>query len=113
MKIEHLEDTTSNLFRLGSVWNSKHYLLEQIAALLKENAAWKMQIEGHTDNVGGETFNQNLSDKRAEAVKDYLVKSGIGAERLQAVGKGLTAPVASNENEIGRAQNRRVELVKN
>ena len=88
-------------------------VLEQITALLKENAEWKMTVDGHTDNVGGETFNQNLSDKRAKAVKDYFIKSGIGAERLQAVGKGLAAPVASNENEIGKAQNRRVELVKN
>lgn len=87
-------------------------VLEQITALLKENAGWKMTVEGHTDNVGGETFNQTLSDKRAKAVKEYLTKAGIAAERLQAVGKGLTAPVASNENEIGRAQNRRVELVK-
>jgi len=88
-------------------------VLEQITALLKQNADWKMTVEGHTDNVGGETFNQTLSDKRAKAVKEYLTKAGIAAERLQAVGKGLTAPVASNENEIGRAQNRRVELVKN
>ena len=87
-------------------------VLEQITALLKENAAWKMTVEGHTDNVGGEMFNQTLSDKRARAVKEYLTKAGIAAERLQAVGKGLTTPVASNENEIGRAQNRRVELVK-
>ncbi|HXG82828.1 MAG TPA: OmpA family protein [Pyrinomonadaceae bacterium] len=87
-------------------------VLEQITALLKENADWKMTVEGHTDNVGGETFNQTLSDKRAKAVKEYLTKAGIAAERLQAVGKGLTTPVASNENEIGRAQNRRVELVK-
>jgi outer membrane protein OmpA-like peptidoglycan-associated protein len=87
-------------------------VLEQITALLKENAGWKMTVEGHTDNVGGEAFNQTLSDKRAKAVKGYLTKAGIAAERLQAVGKGLTTPVASNENEIGRAQNRRVELVK-
>ena len=87
-------------------------VLEQITALLKENASWKMTVEGHTDNVGGEAFNQTLSDKRARAVKEFLTKAGIASDRLTAVGKGLTAPVASNENEIGRAQNRRVELVK-
>ncbi len=88
-------------------------VLEQITAMLKENASWKMTVEGHTDNVGGEAFNQILSEKRAKAVKEYLTKAGIAAERLIAVGKGLTTPVATNENEIGRAQNRRVELVKN
>ncbi len=87
-------------------------VLEQITALLKENVDWKMIVEGHTDSVGGEAFNLTLSDKRAKAVKEYLTKAGIAEERLQAVGKGLTAPIASNENEIGRAQNRRVELVR-
>ena len=79
---------------------------------IRQNADWKMIVEGHTDNVGGESFNQTLSDKRAKAVKEHLIKAGIAPERLQAVGKGLTAPVATNENEIGRAQNRRVELVR-
>ncbi len=87
-------------------------VLAQITALLKEHADWKMTVEGHTDSVGGESFNQSLSDKRAIAVKEYLTKAGIASERLQAIGKGLKAPVATNENEIGRAQNRRVELVK-
>ncbi|HMT06405.1 MAG TPA: OmpA family protein [Pyrinomonadaceae bacterium] len=87
-------------------------VLEQIIAVLNENADWKLSIEGHTDNVGGEAFNQVLSEKRAKAVKEYLVKAGIATSRLQGVGKGLVEPVATNENQIGRAQNRRVELVK-
>ena len=87
-------------------------VLEQILAVLNENADWNLSIEGHTDNVGGEAFNQVLSEKRAKAVRDHLVKAGIAASRLKAVGKGMVEPVATNENQIGRAQNRRVELVK-
>lgn len=86
--------------------------LDQIVAMLKENAAWKMTVEGHTDSVGGEAANQKLSERRAEAVKAYLVKAGIDASRLTAAGLGMSKPVASNDDAIGRAQNRRVELVK-
>ena len=72
-----------------------------------------MTVEGHTDNVGGADYNQNLSEKRAAAVKDFLVKAGIEAARLNSAGFGMLKPVASNESSFGRAQNRRVELVKN
>lgn len=87
-------------------------VLDQVLNLLKTNADLKLIIEGHTDNVGGDSFNQSLSERRANAVKKYLIDAGIVADRLQAVGKGMSQPIASNENEIGRAQNRRVELVK-
>ena len=87
--------------------------LEQIVALLKENATWKMTVEGHTDNVGGADYNRKLSEKRAAAVKDYLVKAGIEAARLSSAGFGMSKPVATNDSAFGRAQNRRVELVKN
>jgi OOP family OmpA-OmpF porin len=87
--------------------------LDQIIAILKENKDWKMTVEGHTDNVGGADYNQKLSDRRAAAVKDYLVKGGIDAARLSSKGLGMTKPVASNESAMGRSQNRRVELVKN
>ena len=88
-------------------------VLDEITALLKENKDWKMTVEGHTDNVGGADYNQKLSEKRAAAVKDFLVKSGIEAARLNSAGFGMSKPVASNESTFGRAQNRRVELVKN
>ena len=88
-------------------------VLDEITALLKENKDWKMTVEGHTDNVGGTDYNQNLSEKRAAAVKDFLVKAGIEAARLNSAGFGMSKPVASNEGSFGRAQNRRVELVKN
>ena len=86
--------------------------LNQIAALLKENADWKMTVEGHTDNVGGETFNKSLSERRAKAVKDFLVAAGIDEARLNSAGLGLSKPIGDNSTEFGRAQNRRVELVK-
>lgn len=88
-------------------------VLNEIVALLKENKDWKMTVEGHTDNVGGAEYNQQLSEKRAAAVKDFLVIAGIEAARLNSAGFGMSKPVASNESTFGRAQNRRVELVKN
>ena len=86
--------------------------LEKVAALLKEKPDWRMNVEGHTDNVGGESFNQTLSEKRAASVKKYLTGAGIGDERLGSVGYGLSKPLAPNNSEAERAQNRRVELVK-
>jgi len=70
----------------------------------------RVSIEGHTDNVGGESANMRLSQKRAEAVRDYLVSQGIASDRMTDKGFGKADPVASNETADGRAQNRRVEL---
>jgi len=86
--------------------------LDRIAALLKAKADWKLTIEGHTDSTATAEHNQQLSQRRAEAVKAYLQKAGIDGGRLKAAGLGATRPVASNDSAIGRAQNRRVELVK-
>jgi outer membrane protein OmpA-like peptidoglycan-associated protein len=86
--------------------------LAQVVAALKANADWKITVEGHTDNVGGEAANQSLADRRATAVKTYLTTAGIEAARLTARGFGAKQPVASNDSELGRAQNRRVELVR-
>lgn len=88
-------------------------VLNQIVTVLKTNKDWKMTVEGHTDNIGGDAFNKTLSEKRAIAVKEFLITAGIDASRLTAAGLGLSKPVAPNETEAGRAQNRRVELVKN
>jgi OmpA-OmpF porin, OOP family len=88
-------------------------VLTTIADVLKANAAMRLEIQGHTDNVGQKAANQTLSQQRADAVRQYLVaKSGIAAARLTAVGFGDTKPVAPNTTDDGRAQNRRVELVK-
>src|SRR6185369_15575192 len=70
-----------------------------------------LQIEGHTDNVGSDAYNMQLSEKRAEVVRDYLVSQGVNAGNISARGFGKNAPVASNDNAAGRQMNRRVELV--
>jgi OmpA-OmpF porin, OOP family len=82
----------------------------KLAAVMKKYTDIKITIEGHTDNVGGAKYNQKLSERRAEAVKTYLVKEfGIETSRLSAIGYGLTKPVASNTTKEGRQKNRRVE----
>ncbi len=86
--------------------------LEQVARLLQSDPALKLEVGGHTDNVGTPDSNQKLSDARAKAVVAAVVKSGIAPGRLTAVGYGQTKPVADNRTEDGRAKNRRVELVK-
>ena len=81
--------------------------------MLKDHADLKVSIEGHTDNVGEEAANQDLSKRRAASVKAYLMeKYSIEESRLQSQGFGETKPVASNDTPEGRQNNRRVELIK-
>ena len=88
-------------------------ILDQVVALLKQDTALKLEVQGHTDNVGAPAANLKLSQDRALSVKDYVVtKGGIAAARLTTAGFGDTKPVAPNTTDEGRAQNRRVELVK-
>jgi outer membrane protein OmpA-like peptidoglycan-associated protein len=87
--------------------------LAPVGDMLKGQASLKLEIQGHTDNVGAAAANLKLSQDRAAAVKAYLVQTfGIGADRLTAVGLGDTKPVGDNKTEDGRTKNRRVELVK-
>jgi len=85
--------------------------LDEIAAMLKQHPEAKIEISGHTDNVGTAVYNQRLSEKRAGTVKNYLVRKGIEKDRLFPRGFGFTINAASNDNEAGRALNRRVEIV--
>jgi len=87
-------------------------VLGEIQKLLEQDADLKLRIDGHTDNVGSAAANQALSEKRAQAVRDWLVAHQVAAARLSAQGFGATKPVADNSTEDGRAKNRRVELVK-
>ena len=87
-------------------------VLAQVREMLSSHPVLKLKIEGHTDSVGGATANLVLSQQRAAAVKAWLVKAGIGEERLAAAGYGDSRPLASNDTEEGRGKNRRVELVK-
>lgn len=87
--------------------------LREIGDMLQQHAALRLTIEGHTDSVGNAASNQQLSERRAAAVKSYLEREhGIAAERLEAMGLGAANPVAPNDTPEGRQQNRRVELVR-
>ncbi len=85
-------------------------LLNQVAQVLGDFPKMRISIEGHTDNVGKEAANMRLSQRRAEAVRDYLVSRGISPSRLEAVGFGPTRPIASNKTAKGKAKNRRTEF---
>ncbi|MBN2124501.1 MAG: OmpA family protein [Deltaproteobacteria bacterium] len=87
-------------------------VLEEVLTLLRDEPSWQLTIEGHTDSVGSDEHNQSLSQQRADSVKAYLVKGGVDETRLKTEGYGESKPVADNDTEMGRAQNRRVELVR-
>ncbi|MCB9556721.1 MAG: OmpA family protein [Deltaproteobacteria bacterium] len=86
-------------------------LLNEVAQALKDNATLHVRIEGHTDSRGADRYNQRLSEGRANSVRLYLIRRGIDAARLGAVGFGESKPIASNRTRAGRAMNRRVEFV--
>lgn len=84
--------------------------LDRIVEILQANSDAQIEIGGHTDNVGAVTGNQRLSERRATAVRDYLVEAGVDAARLTAVGYGSDQPIDSNDTAEGRAANRRIEF---
>lgn len=84
--------------------------LDRVYKLLDETPSLKIEMSGHTDNIGSASYNQKLSEERAKAVVDYLVRKGIANDRLTFMGYGMTQPVASNDTEEGRQQNRRTEF---
>lgn len=85
--------------------------LDRLAQALKDNSNTRVIIEGHTDSVGGDDYNQVLSERRAEAVGEALRMRGVPPDRYEARGLGKSFPVASNSTQAGRQQNRRVEVV--
>jgi len=87
-------------------------IVDEIVKLLDSNPGLKIRIEGHTDNTGETAHNQTLSENRAAAVYGALLAKGIAANRLASKGYGASRPIASNDTEEGRAQNRRVVIVK-
>jgi outer membrane protein OmpA-like peptidoglycan-associated protein len=84
--------------------------LDNVISLLESNPTLRLEISGHTDNVGSVKANTTLSANRAKAVVDYLVQKGVPADRLEYKGYAYSQPVAPNNTEAGRAQNRRVEF---
>jgi outer membrane protein OmpA-like peptidoglycan-associated protein len=101
-----LFDTGKASLKAGATSN-----LNKLVAFLNEYSDRTVLIEGYTDSVGTEDFNQGLSERRADSVKSYLAGQGIGSIRLSASGKGESDPVASNDSAAGRQQNRRVEVI--
>jgi len=85
-------------------------ILETTVKGLQKYDSVRVEISGHTDNVGGLEYNDNLSQSRADAVRNYLIKKGIAENRITAVGYGYSRPRADNKSEKGRAQNRRIEI---
>jgi OmpA-OmpF porin, OOP family len=86
-------------------------LLDRLVEVAMRCPTTKFDIVGHTDSDGDPAFNQTLSEKRAAAVEDYLIKAGLPGDRFEAIGYGATLPLAGNDTEDGKAQNRRIEFV--
>ncbi|MCH8169803.1 MAG: OmpA family protein [Bacteroidetes bacterium] len=100
-------DTAKDRLKQGS-----EKVLIEIVELMKNYPELRIEIQGHTDNVGLANYNLDLSNKRADTVKDYLLLFGVEKKRMIAKGYGLSKPIVSNDTEEGRAKNRRVELLK-
>jgi outer membrane protein OmpA-like peptidoglycan-associated protein len=98
-------------FDSAAIRPESELVLQQIAGILQKNPGWKLNVSGHTDNIGDDNFNLGLSERRAAAVKDALVKRyKIAPDRLATHGYGASRPIESNATIEGRARNRRVEL---
>ena len=86
-------------------------MLDGAVKTLRDNPSLHVVVEGHTDSVGSDAYNRKLSERRAKAVRDYLVREGIESSRLTTHGYGKSRPVASNDTAEGRAENRRAEII--
>jgi outer membrane protein OmpA-like peptidoglycan-associated protein len=96
---------------LATLKPGAYVTVDRLASVLKEAPDRKVMIEGHTDSVGSDDYNQGLSERRAAAVQTALLERGVRSDQITALGKGESIPVASNDNAAGRQQNRRVEMV--
>ncbi|MEN8162083.1 MAG: OmpA family protein [Myxococcota bacterium] len=85
-------------------------ILDEAASILNANPGKAVRVEGHTDSIGTDVYNQGLSERRAASVKDYLAGQGVDGTRLSTAGFGESNPIAANDTQDGRALNRRVEL---
>ncbi len=94
----------------ATIKKKSYPLLDQIANIFIENSNYIIEVQGHTDNTGNAEANKNLSEKRAQAVMDYMIKKGVDFQRMTAVGYGQDQPIADNKTKAGRAKNRRVEF---
>ena len=85
-------------------------ILDRLVAFMNENKDKKVNLSGYTDNIGTERYNQGLSERRVNSVKDYVVKKGVDGGRVSGQGFGESKPIADNKTAEGRAKNRRVEI---
>lgn len=101
------------LFAVDSaiIQSGGHGSLDEVAGVLNEFPKTAVVVQGHTDSTGSEEHNQELSERRAKAVNNYLVGRGVGNGRITALGYGEGYPVASNDSESGRRRNRRVDIL--
>ncbi|MHB0775008.1 OmpA family protein [Halomonas sp. WWR20] len=97
-------------FDSSELQTSARQALNDVNAVLREYPDTRITVAGHTDSTGSDSYNQRLSEQRAQTVAQYLTQGGVASSRINAVGYGESQPVASNESETGRAQNRRVEI---
>jgi outer membrane protein OmpA-like peptidoglycan-associated protein len=104
---ENLEFKSTSDIILSSSYTS----LNELAQLMAVNPSWKLRISGHTDNVGNAASNKDLSKRRSESVKKYLVSKGIAVDRFEVLYFGAEKPIAPNDTPEGRARNRRVEML--
>lgn len=94
----------------STIKENSYGILNEVAAVFIENPSYIIEIQGHTDNVGNYQYNIDLSEKRAQAVREYLIEHGVPAERMTAHGYGPDRPLTSNDTKEGRSVNRRVEF---
>ena len=94
----------------ATILKKSYPILDEVAKVFLDNPDYIIEVQGHTDNVGNAEANRKLSDKRAHAVREYIVKKGVEANRITANGYGDTVPIADNKTKAGRAKNRRVEF---
>lgn len=97
-------------FNKSTLQSTSDAALQPVAKLMAADKTLKLEVQGHTDNVGNDAYNQTLSEARAKAVVAWLAQHGVAADRLTAKGYGKTKPVADNGSDDGRAKNRRVEI---
>jgi outer membrane protein OmpA-like peptidoglycan-associated protein len=110
IKITLSENMVNFAFNSAELTSSAKTNLDKLATVLINNPDTNINIYGHTDNKGTAQVNQKISENRANSVKNYLISKGIASSRMITMGRGFSEPIASNDTEAGRAQNRRVEF---
>ena len=110
IKITLSENMVNFAFNSAELTSSAKSNLDKLATVLINNPDTNINIYGHTDNKGTAQVNQKISENRANSVKNYLISKGIASSRMITMGRGFSDPIASNDTDAGRAQNRRVEF---